>query len=282
MSERPLVSLIMQKKYARKKILSQIQKGNIIDEMVVADDEDLVEYIKEIRNWNSYNEELLLRMFTNDSIKKEYTANLFHSGSYDDFNDKVDHYTDILREEIGRLESILGKLELIPADSSTSTTEDVPMEKELSNSSSDIFIVHGHDEALKETVARLIMKLGFNPIILHEKASSGKTIIEKIEKHSNVTYAVVLLTPDDVGNVASKSQSLSPRARQNVVFEFGYFIGLLNRDKTCALKKGGIEIPSDWHGIVYIDVDKDRNWNISLAKEFESAGLNVDFNKLLK
>ena len=66
--------------------------------------------------------------------------------------------------------------------------------------SKDIFIVHGRDNAVKEEVARFIDKLGLHPIILHEKPDRGKTIIEKFEHHSDVGFAVVLLTPDDVGH----------------------------------------------------------------------------------
>ena len=47
----------------------------------------------------------------------------------------------------------------------------------------DIFIVHGHNEELKEKVARTIEKLKLRPVILHEQSNEGKTIIEKFEKH---------------------------------------------------------------------------------------------------
>ncbi len=112
----------------------------------------------------------------------------------------------------------------------------------------EIFIVHGHDDGMKETVARFLEKSDFTPIILHEKANAGDTLIEKFERHSGVGYAVVLFSPDDFG--AANGAPSKPRARQNVVFELGFFMGKLGRDRVCVLIKEGVEKPSDIDGIV--------------------------------
>jgi predicted nucleotide-binding protein len=146
-----------------------------------------------------------------------------------------------------------------------------------------VFVVHGHDDLTKVTVARFIERLGLQAIILHEQANLGKTIIEKLEHHADVGFAVILLTPDDVG--ASKAahqagQPLNDRARQNVIFEHGCFIGKLGRDKVCALYKG-VEIPSDLQGVLYVPLDDAGAWKLSLAKEMQAAGMNVDLNKAL-
>ena len=95
----------------------------------------------------------------------------------------------------------------------------------ISSDKSRVFIVHGHDDALKNEVARFVEKFGLKTIILHEQASSGNTIIEKIEEHSNVGFGIVLYTPCDVGAKSEKSPNLQLRARQNVVFEHGFLIG---------------------------------------------------------
>lgn len=50
----------------------------------------------------------------------------------------------------------------------------------------EIFIVHGHDGELKQSVARVIEKQGLEAIILSEQANKGRTIIEKFEKNSDV------------------------------------------------------------------------------------------------
>ena len=61
------------------------------------------------------------------------------------------------------------------------------------------FIAHGHDEAAKQTMARMLEHGGFEPIILHEQASGDRTIIEKVEKHADIAYAVVLYMLCDLG-----------------------------------------------------------------------------------
>ncbi len=142
--------------------------------------------------------------------------------------------------------------------------------------SRDIFVVHGHDEGARESVARFLEKLGFRPIILHEQANRGKTIVEKVEAHSNVSFAVVLLTPDDVGG--KSGAELGPRARQNVILELGYFIGLLGRERVCALKRGDVEVPTDFAGIVYVAFEEGSDWRHGLAKELRAAGHVVDWN----
>jgi predicted nucleotide-binding protein len=113
-----------------------------------------------------------------------------------------------------------------------------------------VFIVHGHDEGPRESVARFLEKLNLQPIILHEQASRGMTIPEKLIAHGDVGFAVVLLTPDDLGRAKSSADD-QPRARQNVILELGYFVGRLGRAKVCALLKGGVEMPSDYVGTVH-------------------------------
>lgn len=143
-----------------------------------------------------------------------------------------------------------------------------------------IFIVHGHDNGLKNEVARFLEKLKLTPIILHEQASEGETIIEKIERYSNVDFGIVLYTPCDKGGLANDGAELKYRARQNVVFEHGYLIGKLERKNVCALVKNDVEKPNDISGVVYISYDESGAWKIEIAKELKAAGYNIDFNKL--
>jgi len=123
--------------------------------------------------------------------------------------------------------------------------------------------------------------MGFEAVILHERASSGRTIIEKIEHYSDVGFAIVLYTPDDVGNVKSKADSLNVRARQNVVFEHGYLIGKLGRENVAALVDGNLELPNDISGVVYISLDEASAWQLQLAKEIKQSGYEIYMNKLI-
>jgi len=143
-----------------------------------------------------------------------------------------------------------------------------------------IFIVHGHDNELKQHVARILEKLDLKPIILHEKPNSGQTIIEKIERYADeVQFAIILMTPDDEGRVKGDVE-LKTRARQNVVLEYGYFIGKYGRHRVVCLYKGVEELPSDMHGLIYIDKDNDSGWEYKLGKELKTAGYDVNLNDL--
>jgi predicted nucleotide-binding protein len=146
--------------------------------------------------------------------------------------------------------------------------------------SNRIFIVHGHDGEARETVARFIGNIGFEPVILHEQASRSRTVIEKVEANSDVGFAVVLLTPDDVG--CAKGGTPEPRVRQNVLLELGYFIGLLKRENVCALKRGDVEIPSDFAGVVWETMDAGNGWKQALGRELQAAGYTVDWNKVMR
>ena len=141
-----------------------------------------------------------------------------------------------------------------------------------------VFLIHGHDEAARLDVARFLEQLDLEPVILAEQPSGGRTIIEKVEAHADVGYAVALLTADDVGS-RQGDDAVRPRARQNVVFELGYFIGRLGRKRVCVLTKGQPEIPSDYSGVVYIPMASDA-WKMELIKELKAADLDVDANKV--
>lgn len=146
-----------------------------------------------------------------------------------------------------------------------------------------IFIVHGHDEACRLTVARYLEALQLTPVILHEQVNMGKTIIEKFETFaSRAGYAIVLATPDDYGYPVGKEEEKRARARQNVVLELGYFVGALGREKTILLVKGDVELPSDLMGVLECRMDQTDGWKMTLARELSAAGFQIDMNLALK
>ncbi len=155
-----------------------------------------------------------------------------------------------------------------------------PKEKVMLPRSNKIFIVHGHEEAPLQALARFLEKLELNPIVLNEQPNQGRTVIEKFEACAGeVGFAIVLMTPDDVGGIAAGDIS-SARARQNVIFELGYFSGKLGRGKVCLLRKGAVEIPSDLFGVVYTELDDAGAWREALVRELLAAGLPLDPNRL--
>ncbi|ODS36389.1 hypothetical protein BEH94_12075 [Candidatus Altiarchaeales archaeon WOR_SM1_SCG] len=144
-----------------------------------------------------------------------------------------------------------------------------------------VFIIHGHDEGTREKVARFLMNINLEPIILDEQPDEGQTIIEKLEKHSvGAGFAIALLTPDDVGAPKSNIDNLRDRARQNVILELAYFMGNLGRKRMCILNKG-VEIPSDYSGILYIPLDKNNAWKTKLARKLKNAGLKINKDGLI-
>ena len=88
------------------------------------------------------------------------------------------------------------------------------------------------------------------------------------------------MTPDDIGALKDQADNLKPRSRQNVILELGFFLGKIGRKCVCALYKEGVEIPSDYQGVLYVKMDNSGAWKLSLAKEIKEAGIPIDLNKL--
>ena len=146
----------------------------------------------------------------------------------------------------------------------------------------EVFVVHGHDNEMLLKVKEFLTKSGLHPIVLREQPNEGRTIIEKFENEAASTgFAVVLLTPDDVGRDVNEANGENPRARQNVVFEMGYFIGKFGRRKVAAICDPSVERPGDVAGVVYIDSTSGNDWKIALMKELRAAGYDVDPSALL-
>jgi predicted nucleotide-binding protein len=143
-----------------------------------------------------------------------------------------------------------------------------------------VFIVHGRASDLQTEVALYLTRLGIDPIILHEQADQGRTIIAKFEEVAEkVAFAVVLMTPDDEGGLAG--MPIQKRARQNVIFEHGYFVAKLGANRVCALVKGQIEKPSDINGILYVEANESSHWKMRLARELKSAGIPADYTRVV-
>jgi len=141
---------------------------------------------------------------------------------------------------------------------------------------SKVLVVYGRNREMKEQVARFLMKLGLEPILLDEQPALGRTLIEKLEAQAGIAFAVVILTGDDVGGLATRPRTLRPRARQNVIFELGFSLAKLGRGRVCALYEAGVELPSDFRGVEYMPLDPAGAWRRQLARELLEAGLRFD------
>ena len=207
-----------------------------------------------------------------DDMNEEY-PNVDEPYFREDIIEDDDYTRDITRHILKECKSLL-------QEATPKSKAPIPNNPKALLDKSKVFIVHGHDDAAKESAARFIDNLGFKAIILHEQASSGRTIIEKIEANTNVGFAIVLYTPCDVGAPKGEKDHQKPRARQNVVFEHGYLIGKIGRKNVSALVKGDIETPNDISGVVYIKMDEGDAWKYMVAKEMKKSGYDVDLNKI--
>ena len=267
---------------AAQKLENQISKGNELLSRTIASDAEMDLFLRDKQVWSDYNAELLRSLFTTDDMRAEYISVELAQESYI-FDDQIVAAIDDVKAKITYLHSLVQRLDLIPEDINSRDRAAGPSEEGLRKGPFNrrVFIVHGHHEGKKEAVARLLEHLDMKPIILHEQPSKGQTLIEKIEQNSDVGFAVVLLTGDDLGCKKGETNKLKPRARQNVVFELGYFFGLLTRIRVCALYESGVELPSDIQGLVYVQLDDQGAWKTSLAQELRAAGFDIDLAKLI-
>ncbi len=238
-----------------------------------------------LKKWDDYNSTFLRKLFSDESVADKYDAAISFT-TYSSISDYSKKLSSFYRIKMRELNSIKERMKLYSSFTQATST----VVSSITPPGNKVFIVHGHDDATKETVARFLEKLDLDVVILHEKPDKGNTIIEKLEANSSevdIGYAVVLLTPDDVGAAKSKINKsgsdlpLLDRARQNVVFELGYFISKLGRPRVHALHVEGVELPSDYHGVLYTPLDKAGSWKLKIAREIKAAGIHLDLNKAL-
>lgn len=193
------------------------------------------------------------------------------------------HFGERVDEAVGVIEAAIFEIEMLDA---LVTSKGNDMTPELASAdAATVFVVHGHDESHKFQVVRLIERAtSREAVILHEAPNNGATLLEKFERHAaTAAFAVVILTADDLGTVANQADptnALKPRGRQNVVFELGFFFGQLGRTRVAVLHESGIELPSDLHGLGYIELDSGGGWKQLLARELAAAGIEVDFGRI--
>lgn len=153
----------------------------------------------------------------------------------------------------------------------------------LPESNKKVFVVYGHDEIAKTQLEAMLRRWDLEPVILDQQASSGQTIIEKLEEYgADVGYAIVLATPDDEGR--AKSETIyKARVRQNVVLELGMFLSKLGRERVAILLKeeSNFEKPSDIQGLIYIPFqNKVDEVSLSLIRELSRQGYNIDSRRI--
>ena len=190
--------------------------------------------------------------------------------------ERVPEVPRVIREKCRVLRAIRARLDIYEPDRDEA-------HKSGSNASAagSIFLVHGHDHALREKVRRYLEHATERSIVvLDEQPNKGRDVLSKLLDHAlEAAFAVVLMTGDDEGRVAGGG-SWSPRARQNVILELGLFLGLLGRNRVVALYETSVEMPSDYSGVLWVPIEGD-GWAMRLASELKAAGIEVNLNKVI-
>ena len=243
---------------------------------------ELPRFSPEFKKWHRDARVVIANTFGSESShvvdfdKIDYYLHFWISGMPDSASQEA--YEGGLESARAILESMIDEInEYWEDDSGASQSSDNRRSEQITTK--EVFVVHGRDEGVREKVARFLDKLALNPVVLHEQPNEGRTIIEKFEDYAHVGFAVVLLTPDDEGGLRDGKGDFKSRARQNVIFEFGYFVGKLGRERVCALVKGDVERPSDYDGVLYIPLDDLGGWEKRLIQELKSAGYDIDANR---
>jgi predicted nucleotide-binding protein len=264
----------------RERLTLRLQEGENLLGRRVTSETELKKLRAETRQWDAYNTELLRTLFATEQPGSEYAASHGFGvfGGPPSLQEEVESQERYIGECIERLQTILNCLDLYQEQQPQQRGVPAPGPP---GARRKVFVVHGHNDGAKQAVARFLERFGLEIVILHEQANRGMTIIEKFEEHAvTVAFAVILLTADDLGT-AKEDQNPQPRARQNVIFEMGFFAAKLGRARVCALVEPNIESPSDYSGVVYIPLGPGEGWHLPLAKELKAAGLDVDLNKAI-
>lgn len=342
--------LLVPREEAMRKIKEQIGTGRHIREQRMSSMADLESAQERRTEWMEDNIKMLARLVNNPLFEDEYNWRAaLDLESAITFSLKEKYFRDDINEQIGRLESFLEHLKVIPEITAEEMVEqklaeeamkeaqpkeiesmeaqlrqaltseltpprevptegpliekhlqeepfkeapprrEPPREEPLSTrvstqsrySGDDVFLIHGHDEATKESILEFLETLGLRPFVLHEQADGGRNIIENFGESPGIRFAIILLTPDDIAAPRHKPKERQARVSQNVIFEFGFFVGKLGRGRVCALYKEGVEIPLDYLGAVYIPMDSRGGWRLLVAKEMKQAGMQIDLNKAI-
>jgi predicted nucleotide-binding protein len=285
-TERPRTALIIPKESFKSQLIEQISQGKQFAIKNITTEQQLTEVEKQFDQWDDYNTELLKSSF-NNSIN-EYRSAYSNTGSMIGVSDvmrgvsihnpqhRFRTLTERIDVKITELESLLSKVNLIHSEVET-TRPAMAIQDAATISNDTVFIIHGHDDAMKKAVQLFLSRAGLKDIVLHEQPDKNRTVIEKlIEEGSSAAYVIALLSPDDI------QEDGTVRARQNVVLEIGYFIGKLGREKVRLLRKGDVVIPSDLQGILFENYDDQGAWRIKLLKEMQAVGLPIDLGTVVQ
>jgi len=282
--EKKPIELSVSREEAKTRLQERIEKGLELRNKQIGTAQGFELLTNDYQKWNAYNTEMLRRIFTTEEFIDEYEGfpSLYFGMEEPSLGEQIADLYKGIDGKIHRIDSIIERLELIPLSSILQAASMVNQQSTAQSRSKKVFVVHGRDEVAKTNLEVFLHEVGLEPVVLHRQADEGMTIIEKFEKHSDVGYTFILLTPDEVAYLASEEATADEarkkeyRARPNVIFEFGYFVGKLGRSRVCCLYTGDVTLPSDVNGMIY----KRYNQSIdevaySLSKDLKASGYTI-------
>ncbi len=278
------IEMTMSREDAKMRLVARIEKGKDLLQVQIVSADTLKSAKYDYEKWNAFNAELLKQIFTTEELSSEYSWWVGCLGTgFESLGQLIAEHHETVTDKLRRLDSIVERLELFPISSSVSEEQAAKHgHAESITRSRKVFVVHGQDELAKTSLEVFLHEIGLEPIVLHRQADEGFTVIEKFEKHSDVGYAFILLTPDEVAYLRSDEALLDDkrkkefRARPNVIFEFGYFVGKPSRSRVCCIYTGDVTLPSDVHGMIYKRFNKSIDEvAYGIMKDLKASGYDI-------
>jgi len=243
------------------------------EDLFYVPEDELDDFTNKFSSWKSYVLELLVAQFGRDD-QYVYEWDTYVVTYVSKRKPILNQLKKNVNKALSLIDSFLERIDLRMETKSTAQLNDEVAKKKR------VFVVHGHDNNVRNEVELFVRSIEYEPIILCKRADMGDTIIEKIEREAkDVCYAIVIYTSCDLGK-GKKDENFKPRARQNVVFEHGFMCAHLGRSHVCALLEEGVEQPGDLKGVVYKPLDAAGAWKYQIADEMKAVGLEVDKNKI--
>ena len=148
--DEPHAVLVVPRTQFAEELQDRIDQGQTLLRGEISSNEDLAGAENLYRRWDDFNSELLKRRFSTPEIADEYSWWPGIGGGRPDLlAEQIDEYRDDLRTRLERLVSLRERLPIIDeshrvVSESAGASEHGPI--------SEIFIVHGHNNEIKQTV----------------------------------------------------------------------------------------------------------------------------------
>jgi predicted nucleotide-binding protein len=150
----------------------------------------------------------------------------------------------------------------------------VTSRRSLTPATNDVFVIHGRDETNQLRLSKLIREdFRLMPIVLLDKPGRSAPTIDKFEHHAQTcSYAIALFTADD--RVTTKTGEEYWQPRPNVIFETGWFVGRLGKERVLILLQEGVKNYSDFDGVNRIQFRDDVEDKFrAIQAELKASGL---------